>query len=106
MTAGSALAAPPPLGTPSMVHLSGELDLHTAAGLEPALAELADSRRELMIDLSDVTFCDSSGINLFLRLHHRCAAASGRLRLCRVPRRVALVFRMFRFHHVVPCTFV
>ncbi|MFE2478048.1 STAS domain-containing protein [Streptomyces sp. NPDC059389] len=56
--------------------LAGELDFHTAARVEPRLAELAGSgHRNMVVDLSGISYCDSSGIELFLRPHQRCHAA-------------------------------
>ncbi|MEU9716649.1 STAS domain-containing protein [Streptomyces sp. NPDC047976] len=69
-----------------LVTLAGELDFHTAGQVEPRLTELAASgRHTLLLDLSGLSFCDSSGIDLFVRVHHRCRRAGTRLRLCGVP---------------------
>ncbi|WCD84771.1 Anti-sigma-B factor antagonist [Streptomyces xanthophaeus] len=66
--------------------LAGELDFHTAGQVEPRLIELAASgQHSLVLDLSGISFCDSAGIDLFMRLHHRCRTAGTRLRLCGVP---------------------
>ncbi|MFE1809100.1 STAS domain-containing protein [Streptomyces sp. NPDC059533] len=68
------------------VTLAGELDFHTARKVEPRLTELAASGQHgLVLDLSGISFCDSSGIDLFMRVHHRCRLAGTRLRLCGVP---------------------
>ncbi|MCP9959973.1 STAS domain-containing protein [Streptomyces sudanensis] len=88
------------------VALAGELDLHAAEHIEPVLARLTgDAERELLLDLAGVTFCDSSGAALLLRTHRRCAAAGTRLRLCRVQRLPARVFRALGVDRAVPCTF-
>ena len=47
------------------VRLSGELDVVTADAVTQAVARLIDPRE---IDLSDVTFMDSSGLHALLRL--------------------------------------
>ncbi|MGW2995765.1 STAS domain-containing protein [Streptomyces sp. NPDC001193] len=68
------------------VALAGELDFHTAARVEPRLAELAGfGHRNMVLDLCGISFCDSSGIELFLRLHQRCHGAGTRLLLCGAP---------------------
>ncbi|MCX5277877.1 STAS domain-containing protein [Streptomyces virginiae] len=67
------------------IALAGELDLHTAGRVEPRLAELAGfGHRNMLLDLSEMSFCDSSGIELFLRLHQRCRSAGTQLLLCGV----------------------
>jgi anti-anti-sigma factor len=88
------------------ITLAGELDLDTVARIEPTLNRLTgDAAREVLLDLVEVTFCDSSGAALFLRLHRRCVAAGVRLRLCRIPRLPARVIRALGVDRAVPCTF-
>ncbi|MCQ0021675.1 STAS domain-containing protein [Streptomyces somaliensis DSM 40738] len=88
------------------VALAGELDLHAAERVEPALARLTgDVEHELLLDLAGVTFCDSSGVALLLRAHRRCAAAGARLRLCRVQPLPARVIRALGVDRAVPCSF-
>ena len=54
--------------------LSGEVDLSNAADLEGAISEsVPNSARGLVLDLTALTYIDSSGIRLLLSL-------SGRLR--------------------------
>ncbi|MFE9634039.1 STAS domain-containing protein [Streptomyces sp. NPDC006463] len=82
-------------GADLSVSLAGELDLHTAGRVEPRLAELAGSgHRNLILDLSGLAFCDSAGIELFLRVHLRCRANGTRLQLCDVPPLVAKSIRV------------
>ncbi|WP_405566876.1 STAS domain-containing protein [Streptomyces sp. NBC_01167] len=74
------------------IALAGELDIETVRRIEPALMGLAaDGIRDLIVDLDQLTFCDSAGAALFVRLHWRCAGVGTRLRLCRVPRLPARV---------------
>ncbi|MFI2368025.1 STAS domain-containing protein [Streptomyces sp. NPDC018833] len=88
------------------VALSGELDLHTVARIEPALTQLTrDAERELTLDLTDVTFCDSSGVALFLRMHKRCLAAGVRLSLSGIQRLPARVIRTLGVDRALPCSF-
>lgn len=48
--------------------LSGDVDLHTVPDLEPKLrAWLCDSAAPI-IDMTDVTFVDSTGLNVLVRL--------------------------------------
>ncbi|GAA4984397.1 STAS domain-containing protein [Kitasatospora paranensis] len=62
--------------------LTGELDLDAAAVVEPVLAEAVGSGAPLLVlDLSGVEFCDSSGLNLLLRSRADAAAAGMDLRL-------------------------
>lgn len=50
------------------VVLHGELDISTAPEVERTLAELRDSGwKEFVVDLSGLSFLDSSGVHLVLR---------------------------------------
>lgn len=77
------------------LRLTGELDLATAAALGRAIDErLAAGQTRLLVDLAGLTFCDSSGIAVFVRGDNDCAAAGGWLRLTGAAGRVARVLRM------------
>lgn len=58
--------------------VAGEIDLHNRESLiSAAIAALQESVSLLEIDLSGVTFCDSSGVSGFLAIH-RIAAGDGK----------------------------
>ncbi|MFI1648558.1 STAS domain-containing protein [Streptomyces avidinii] len=77
------------------VTLSGELDFWTAEQVEPRLHRLAGAgHRNLILDLSSLSFCDSAGIDLFIRLNRRCRASGTRLLLCDVPPTVVKSIRV------------
>ncbi|WP_197287629.1 STAS domain-containing protein [Streptomyces apocyni] len=89
------------------VALGGELDIETAKRIEPQLTRLVEGgQREVVLDLSGVSFCDSSGAALFERVHQGCAAAGARLRLCRVPRLPGRVIHTLGVDRTIPCSFV
>jgi anti-anti-sigma factor len=61
-----------------LLEVNGELDLSTAAQLEGPLEEAIDSTdAAVLIDLSDCTFIDSTGIALVVRAWQRVDAAAG-----------------------------
>ncbi|MFE9484415.1 STAS domain-containing protein [Streptomyces spororaveus] len=77
------------------IALAGELDLYTAEQVGPRLCELARSgHRNIILNLCDLSFCDSAGIDLFICLHRRCRAEGTRLLLCDVPPLVAKSMRV------------
>lgn len=53
--------------TGRVVRPAGELDIATAPILERRLTELICAERETVLDLSALTFMDSSGIALLIR---------------------------------------
>jgi anti-sigma B factor antagonist len=50
-----------------VVTLTGELDMAHAPTVAETLDALADTERPLVVDLSELTFIDSSGIHAILR---------------------------------------
>ena len=82
---------------------TGELDMSTVRELDDAVraAEATDAKR-IVIDLSEVTFMDSSGLKLLLEAHARSQANSNRLRLIRGPRRVQRVFELTKTEEKLP----
>jgi anti-anti-sigma factor len=75
--------------------LRGELDLSTIDELEAAVASRVDGRPELVVlDLRELTFLDSTGLRLMLRLDAKLQGVGGRLVLVEGPRRVQQVFEL------------
>ncbi|GGY77087.1 STAS domain-containing protein [Streptomyces omiyaensis] len=66
----------------AVLSVGGELDMETAGGFEEHLTEqLRHGRCHLVLDLSDLAFMDSSGLNVLIRSVHRARDAGGDLRL-------------------------
>jgi anti-anti-sigma factor len=59
------------------VWLAGDIDLATRDALRDLVAPIAAEGHHVVLDLRDVTFLDSSGINLFVGLHQQCRASGG-----------------------------
>jgi len=74
-----------PSGDWMLLHVAGELDLRTLAllGARLDLAEEVIDPPMVAVELSDLRFCDSSGLNLLVRAHKRLVAKGGRLMLIR-----------------------
>ncbi|MFI7611132.1 anti-sigma factor antagonist [Nonomuraea terrae] len=68
---------PAPLGVadpsrPTIVHLSGEIDIFSSAALRRQLMSTLDySTNLLIVDLSEVSFCDASGLAVLVGIQHR-----------------------------------
>ena len=70
-------------GDRAIVALAGEIDLYTAPRLQSELAAAlagADPAR-LVVDMSAVEFCDSTGMNVLLAAHRRASEQGGSLEL-------------------------
>jgi anti-anti-sigma factor len=77
------------------VALAGELDISTAARAEAALAEAeSGSARMIVLDLSGLTFMDSTGVRLALAATARSREDSDRLRFVRGGPAVQRVFEL------------
>ncbi|MFF5181406.1 STAS domain-containing protein [Micromonospora sp. NPDC000316] len=77
------------------LRLAGELDMSTAGELTAAIDRLtAAGERRMLLDLSDLTFCDSTGMAVFVRGDNRVAADGGWLRLVGASGRVDRVLRV------------
>jgi anti-sigma B factor antagonist len=69
-------------GDVTVLALAGELDMSTAPQVSDLVDDaLADGRVRLLLDLTQVTFCDSTGMAAFVRGYYACAEAGGWLRL-------------------------
>lgn len=81
----------------SVIVLAGEIDLGNAAEIARGLnGQLDPGRSRLVIDLSHVTFIDSSGINELFQLSRRLATVGGQVILAAPSESVARVFDILR----------
>ncbi|MFD0271888.1 STAS domain-containing protein [Streptomyces sp. NPDC127106] len=56
---------------PTVVHVTGEIDMEHAGELRDVLMTALDGAKassEIIVDLSNSSFCDSSGLNALLRV--------------------------------------
>ncbi|MEV6010195.1 STAS domain-containing protein [Streptomyces sp. NPDC051976] len=74
---------------------AGELDHHTADLLsEPLDAAVDDGVSRLVIDCSELEFCDSTGLNVLLSARLRAESAGGGVHLAAMRPTVARVFEI------------
>ncbi|MER5338169.1 STAS domain-containing protein [Micromonospora sp. NPDC002717] len=82
-------------GGGACLRLAGELDLSTAPELNAAIDRLVDGgERHLLVDLTELVFCDSTGIAAFVRGDNRVAADGGWLRVTGASGRVDRVLQV------------
>ncbi|MER5226588.1 MULTISPECIES: STAS domain-containing protein [Streptomyces aurantiacus group] len=66
----------------AVLQVSGEMDLVTSPVLRQRVHDaVADGRHSLVLDLSDVLFCDSSGVGVLIATRRLISSCQGRLRL-------------------------
>lgn len=85
------------------VRLSGELDHSAAARLRGDLdALIADTgAKQLILDLSDVSFMDSSGIGLIIGRYKRMARRGGSVAVSGSNARIDSIFNMAGLYRLV-----
>jgi anti-sigma B factor antagonist len=93
----------------TVVAISGEIDVYTAPTLRDHLSQLvADGKYELVLDLEEVAFLDSTGLGVLVGGLKRVRAHDGSLSLVCTQERILKVFRItgltkvFRIHPSVP----
>lgn len=82
-------------GEVAVVSVVGELDLVTAPRLQEHITDLLDrGRSRLVFDLTQVSFCDSTGLATFIRAKNSCDEAGGCVRLAAPQRDVLRILEV------------
>lgn len=70
-------------GEHTIVALAGEIDLYTAPRLQSALGSAlgAEGPVRIVVDMSAVEFCDSTGMNVLLAAYRQASEQGGELAL-------------------------
>ena len=86
-----------------MAQVAGELDHHGAWSVMEELDRRIDQARprELTLDLSGLTFTDSSGIAVLLRTYRRMAQSQGSMRVVNTPAQAGKVFKAAGLERII-----
>ena len=86
-----------------MAQVAGELDHHGARSVMEELDRRIDQARprELTLDLSGLTFTDSSGIAVLLRTYRRMAHSQGSMRVVNTPAQAGKVFKAAGLERII-----
>ena len=76
------------------VALHGELDLSNAGEVEDALREAAAAKRDVVLDLRGLSFIDSTGLNLVIRIDALACADGFSFSVVRAPHALQRLFAM------------
>jgi anti-sigma B factor antagonist len=88
----------------AIVPLEGRFDAKAASEVRQLLQQVLDfGYHNLLIDMSAVTFMDSSGLGVLISALRKCRAAGGNLSLCCVPESVSLVLSLTSMEKVLTC---
>ncbi|KOV85296.1 STAS domain-containing protein [Nocardia sp. NRRL S-836] len=87
----------------AVIAIAGELDPATAPRLrEQGLSLLTGGSPHLLLDMSGVDFCDSSGLSVVIGLWQQAHAGGGSLTLAAVPDRLTRLLRMTGTDSLIP----
>lgn len=91
------------LGDTLTAHISGEIDHHSAKGIRETVdsALISYSPDELIMDLSGVSFMDSSGLGLVLGRYTKATDAHIGFSLCGVDARTEKIFDMAGLDRII-----
>lgn len=86
------------------VSLSGEIDHHRVKGLVRELEREIDEvlPSQLIVDCAGITFMDSSGIAVLLRLWQRMEELDGSIQVTGLPEQPARVLRAAGIQRLIP----
>ncbi|WP_246212728.1 STAS domain-containing protein [Streptomyces abyssomicinicus] len=82
-------------GPLAVAAVGGEIDFHTAPMLRSRVLELIEQGRvRLVLDLSQVGFCDSAGLNALINIWHAAQSQGGAMALAAVPARLDRMLKL------------
>jgi anti-sigma B factor antagonist len=78
-----------------VVSVAGELDMATAPQLQDHITDLLDKgRSHIVFDLANVSFCDSTGLSVFVRAKNGADDVGGAVRLAAPQRGVLRILEV------------
>jgi anti-sigma B factor antagonist len=89
-------------GGATVLAITGELDLATISILKDAVGgQLGTGGGPVVLDLSELTFCDSTGLGSFVALHRQATSIGTTLSLAAPRKRVADLLQISGINQVV-----
>ncbi|MBW8481945.1 STAS domain-containing protein [Actinomadura parmotrematis] len=86
----------------TLVRVRGDIDLVSRPVFEESMLGVLDSGRPMIVDMRQVTFCDSTGLNAIVVAGRRSAERDTPMALVALPPRVRRVFRITGMDRYVP----
>lgn len=83
-------------GETLIIELEGEMDHHSASNIRSRVDAMLDSGefRELVLNFSNVSFMDSSGLGVVLGRYKKITSLGGKMRIENVPKQIDRILRM------------
>jgi anti-sigma B factor antagonist len=94
--------APAQPASPLIFRLTGTLDLTSVDRLRAVVGPACGGGDEVLLDLSAVDFCDSTGLGTLVWLHRQATGAGGRLLLAAPRRPVREILKISGVDRAIP----
>lgn len=90
-------------GSSLIVHLSGDLDHHSASQVRKEMDKLLSdiAIKELILDMRGLEFMDSSGIGVLMGRYRMMSKRGGRMRVCNLSSQVRRVFKVSGLYRII-----
>src|SRR6266581_7150644 len=86
---------------PNVLRLDGEIDLHVSPNVAESLRAMIEKKpKRLVVDLSRVTYIDSSGLAAFIEAMQKVEAYGGKFALAGLQETVRSIFEISRLDQV------
>jgi anti-sigma B factor antagonist len=90
-------------GDTAVLSIEGELDAFTAPELRPLLEAIASEQvRKVVVDLTELSLVDSSGVGAIVSLYKRVRANEGELRIRGLNGQPLAIFKLLNLDRVFP----
>lgn len=80
---------------------AGKLDAGNTPDLKRAMAPVVEEYANVILDMSDLAFVDSSGLGAILSFTRKLAEKKGELKLCCLQKPVQAIMELVRLHRVI-----
>ena len=78
-----------------------KLDMSTANEFKRMMSPVMEGCRRVVLDMNIISFVDSSGLGAILSCLRELSSEGGDLKLCRVQKRVRVMFELVRMHRIL-----
>jgi len=84
-----------------IVRLEGRLDANRVLNDSESLAlAIPDSANNLLLNLHEVTFIDSSGLGYLVSIYRKCESENRRMSICEPTDQARMLFELTRMHQI------
>ena len=84
-----------------IVTIGGRLVMADAAEARSSFNKIiADNAKKLVVDLSEITFIDTSGLSVLISAYKMVRAKGGRMVLCGIPANVRMLLELTRLNEI------